>query len=277
MKATLRQLLQATAPQFAEAGSLQLAAGPGAVTEVVGRYFGASITSAFQPLFAPGDARPAAWEALARSHSRDGGGLSPWRLFADAAEDHHLVTLDRLCRAVHTLNFLSHARAGDARPLFLNVHARLLDAVTADHGAFFRAVLNRLQVPPSRVVIDIPPLPPGATHRLRQVVGNFRRQGFRVALAAGSRLDAQLLGHWVQPDYLRLPAMEWSHPDTTRTVARLTRDGIRLIATHIESELVLQLCQRGGAALLQGFWVGQPAPGHVLAANSARNAYSFEE
>lgn len=272
MKATLRQLLQATAPVFAEAGSLQLEAGP----EVVGRYFGATITSAFQPLFRPDSNLPAAWEAFARSHSRDGDGLSPWRLFADAAEDHHLVTLDRLCRAVHTLNFLARGKESGDRPLFLNVHARLLEAVTNDHGAFFRAVLSRLEVAPSRVVIDIPALGPGVNHRLRQVVANFRRQGFRVALSAGSRLDAQLLGHWVEPDYLRLPGVEWSAPETTKTVGQLTRQGVQVIATHIESELVRQLCQHGGAALLQGFWLGQPRPGRDIAMPAPQPLYSIE-
>jgi len=273
MKATLRHLLQATAPAFAEVGSLQLEAGP----EVVGRYLGATITSAFQPLFRPASDVPAAWEAFARSYSRDGNGLSPWRLFADAAEDHHLISLDRLCRAVHTLNFLAQAKASGDRPLFLNVHGRLLEAVTSDHGAFFRDVLRRLEVAPARVVIDIPALGPGVNHRLRQVVANFRRQGFRVALTAGSRLDARLLGHWVEPDYLRLPGIAWSAPETAKTVAQLARQGIQVIATHIESERVRHLGEHGGAALLQGFWLGQPRPGREIGAPAPLSVYSNEE
>jgi EAL domain-containing protein (putative c-di-GMP-specific phosphodiesterase class I) len=273
MKATLRQLLQVTAPVFPEAASLQLESGP----EVVGRYFGASITSAFQPLFRPDSDIPAAWEAFARSRSRDGDGLSPWRLFADAAEDQQLVTLDRLCRAVHTLNFLAQAETWGERPLFLNIHPRLLDAVSGDHGAFFRAILSLLDVAPGQVVIDIPALGPGAQHRLRPVVANFRRQGFRVALAAGHRLDAQLLGHWVEPDFLRLPGVAWSSPETAKTVTLLARQGVQVIATHIESELVRQLARHGGAALLQGFWLGQARPGRELGATAARPTYSIAE
>ena len=260
MKATLRQLLQTTASAFPEVGNLQLEAGP----VVVGRYFGATITTAFQPLFsADDDSTPQAWEAFARSHSRHGEGLSPWRLFTDAADDHQLVTLDRLCRAIHTLNYLAHTSEGNHRPLFLNVHPRLLDAVTSDHGAFFRTVLDRLNVSPEHIVIDIPALPPGAHHRVRQVVANFQRQGFRVALAAANRLDAQLLGHWVQPDYLRLPADAWNAPETAATVQDLARRGVPVIATRVECAASLARARAGGASLLQGFWLGRPHTGRL--------------
>lgn len=254
MQASLRHLLQATAPVFPEAASLQLAGWPG----VVGRFFGATITSAFQPLFPARGEQPVAWEALARSYSRDGDGLSPWRLFADAAGDHDLVTLDRLCRAVHLLNFLAQGHPDDPRPLFLNVHPRLLDAVTGDHGAFFRTVLNRLDVAPSRIVIDVPPLGPDAHPRIRQVAENYRRHGFRIALAAATQLDAQLLANWVQPDFLRLPASEWADGDLRRTVDRLTRLGVASIATHVESEAQRQNVRDAGGVLVQGNWLRQP-------------------
>lgn len=255
MQASLRELLQATAPAFPEAASVQLAGWPG----VVGRFFGTTITSAFQPLLAARGDQPVAWEALARSYSRDGDGLSPWRLFADAASDHDLVTLDRLCRAVHLLNFLAQIPAGDVRPLFLNVHPRLLEAVTGDHGAFFRTVLNRLDVAPSRIVIDVPPLGPETQPRIRQVAENYRRHGFRVALSALNGLDAQLIGNWVQPDFLRLPADAWAGGDARRTADRLARLGVLTIATQVESQAQWQTVRTAGAVLGQGNWLGHPA------------------
>lgn len=267
MQVRLRELLQATAPVFPEAASLQLADRPG----VVGRFFGATITSAFQPLLSAGGDRPVAWEALARSFSRDGDGLSPWRLFADSANDHDLVALDRLCRAVHLLNFLAQRPADERRPLFLNVHPQLLEAVTSDHGAFFRAVLDRLAVDPARIIIDIPPLGPEHHPRIRSVVENYRRRGFRVALSATTLLDAQLIANWVQPDFLRLPARVWANGDARRLADRLGRLGVVSIATQIETEHAWQTVRRAGAMLMQGHWLGQPTRS---VAAPARDAYS---
>ena len=92
---------------------------------VAGRFFGATLTTVFQPLRVPGDGRVFAHEALARSYSARGDGLSPWRLFADAASDEHLVTLDRLCRTVHALNYRVTGLNDVGGHLFLNVHERL--------------------------------------------------------------------------------------------------------------------------------------------------------
>jgi len=69
--------------------------------QVVGRHYGANISTAFQPWWTPAGEHVVAVEAYARSDSKHGERLSPWRLFADVAVDDDLINLDRLCRTVH--------------------------------------------------------------------------------------------------------------------------------------------------------------------------------
>ena len=69
-----------------------------------------------------------------------------------AADDASLVSLDRLSRLVHAINYF--AADGD-RKLVLNVHNRLLAAVADDHGAAFRRALQSLGLPLDRFVIQM--------------------------------------------------------------------------------------------------------------------------
>jgi hypothetical protein len=161
---------------------------------VIGKFYGATITSAFQTLRDPASRQILAHEALARSYSANGAGLSPWGLFADASTDEHLIALDRLCRTVHVLNYCVCGLHADGGTLVLNVHERLLHAVVTGHGAFFRQVLDVIDVLPASIVIDIPQLKSADVHWLKHVVESYRRAGFGVAIEASSALQAKLLG-----------------------------------------------------------------------------------
>lgn len=156
---------------------------------VVGKYYGAYISSTFQPWRSAAGGEIVAYEAYARSHSKNGEDLSPWQLFADAAVDSDLVTLDRLCRTVHALNFFS--RLDLAQPLVLNVDGRLLHAVSERHGEFFGKVLSLLGVSPQRIVIEIHTSHLLDLTRLKQVLASYRRYGFVVAVNAESTIHAR--------------------------------------------------------------------------------------
>jgi EAL domain-containing protein (putative c-di-GMP-specific phosphodiesterase class I) len=241
---------------FAEAAELRLE--PAGL--VTGQFYGATVTSAFQPIVCAASGRILAHEALARSYSGEGEGLSPWRLFSGFADEAQLVRLDRLCRAVHTLNYLLLPRLATPNRLFLNVHERLLHAVADGHGAFFREVLARVELPTSAIVIDIPKLPPSDFDLLAKVANNYRQAGFRVSLGSGSVTEARRIVRTVGPDFVRLDAHALKGEELHAEFGAWAAGGTQVIASRVGSEREYVLARSAGATLLQGFWLGRPRP-----------------
>lgn len=89
-----------------------------------------------------------------------------------------LVSLDRMTRALHAVNFFASDALG---LLFLPVHDRLLKSIKYDHGKHFAAILLSLGFDPARVVIEIPAA--AAVHKtfLAYLVDSYRSHGFKVA------------------------------------------------------------------------------------------------
>jgi hypothetical protein len=105
--------------------------------------------------------------------------VSSTALFAKINQSSLLVSLDRLTRTLHAMNF---AVAGFPGVLFLPVHERLLTHVRHDHGKYFSAVLLSLGLNPAHVVIEIPPVFTAHPDLLAYIATNYRRHGFKVAL-----------------------------------------------------------------------------------------------
>lgn len=225
--------------------------------QVVGRYYGANITSAFQPWRAPAGGEIVAIEAYARSHSKQGDGLSPWHLFADNAVDNGLVALDRLCRTVHTINYLAVAD-GD-RPLVLNVDARLLDAVPERHGEFFGKILSLLGIPAANIVIEIRTVHQFDLSRLRRILASYRKNGFAVAVNAEGTIHARSLAELLAPDILMLDARGYSPDDLRRQAGALVGQGPRLAVKRVETAAAAEAVAAAGADWVQGFFFDQPS------------------
>lgn len=240
-----------------EISGLQLSArGSGGGRSVVAKLHGTYLGSAFQPWRHPVDGAVQAHEAYARSHSRNGENLSPWQLFADAEVDHQLVTLDRLCRTVHALNYFAVGDPG--RPLVLNVDARLLHAVPDRHGEFFSRVLGLLDVAPQRIVIDIRTSQLLDLSGLRRVIGNYRRHGFQVAVNAEGVMHARSLAGLLMPDVLMLEA-DVFHPAALANLrAALTKDGVRIAVKRIETPVQLAVARDAGVDWVQGCLLDAP-------------------
>ncbi|PLZ03247.1 diguanylate phosphodiesterase [Burkholderia sp. WAC0059] len=102
----------------------------------------------------------------------------PFVLLDDTLDDPALVSLDRMLRALHTINFLGTQRRG---LLFLRVHERLLKSVKYDHGRHFSNVLVSFGLNPGRIVIELPPA--AVAHRtfLGYLTKSYQRYGFKVA------------------------------------------------------------------------------------------------
>ncbi|NHZ39306.1 EAL domain-containing protein [Massilia aquatica] len=225
-----------------------------------GKYFNCTITSAFQPIRALGSSRIVAYEGLARSASAGDAGLSLWKLLDHAASDDESIELDRLCRMLHAINFFRQDAAGQS-DLYLNVHDRLLSAVSSNHGHAFKRILDALDLPVGRIVLQLPATTPQQGWLLNYVADNYRRNGFRLALNAASVAQAQAMVAEQRPHAIKLDARYLSGGVSLEALLEAARAaGVRLIFKRVESAPALASPEVVADLPLyaQGFFLDQP-------------------
>lgn len=233
-----------------------------ALGEVVGRFLGLDLGSAFQPLREANSYRIVGHEAFVRSV----GGLSPWTLFAHAASDDQLIELDRTCRTVHAIRYFARRRTQGR--LFLNVHGRLMHAVADNHGRTFRRVLDALAIPAGRIVIESPEALSDCPALLGCVMGNYRRAGFRTAMNLVAVSQAQELVNRISPDFVKIDIGRLrSAEDLAELSSQARRRGVSVIVKRVETSEQLALARIGGADLLQGHVFERASPAHLEASS----------
>ena len=229
---------------------------------VVGDWFGCELASVFQPIVDAADGRTAGFEAFLRVHGSGERELSPWALFSSNADDTRLIALDRLARTVHALNFITSVQ--DDSLLFLNVHGRLLAAVSEDHGAAFRKVVDALGLPPERIVIETPVSASSQPDLLAFVLRNYRLNGFRTAVNLESIEQWKTLATVVPAHYVKLAHRKLqSGANAANEAAAL--DAIRDKATLVLTRLEYKLAAAQPPDLLQGYAYGLPAQRAAIA------------
>lgn len=149
--------------------------------EVTGVYAGITLRSVFQAIFDTETGRLIGYEGLLRALTAQGSELSPAAVFSLPSSASEVVYLDRLCRSLHSLNFL--LQEGEKQGLLaLNVHPRHVAAVSTDHGRTFEAVLHQCGLSPENVVLEISSRALHQPQHLIEAVHNYRQRGYRVAL-----------------------------------------------------------------------------------------------
>src|SRR5690242_4446334 len=146
---------------------------------VAGHFFNCWLSSVFQPILDAKANKVTGYAAYIRSATDGSSVLSPWKLFALTEGDTLLVRFDRLCRAIHAVNYFERALQGN---LFVTVQPRLLESVKDDHGRAFESILNIIGVETSRVVIEIPIEVNRDSRLLKHVISNYRSRGYRIAV-----------------------------------------------------------------------------------------------
>lgn len=229
---------------------------------VVGHFFNCRLSSAFQPVFDVAERQVIGHGAYVRSDpaGSDGvpeGSLSPWGLFALAAEDPLLVRLDRLCRTLHALNYFS--RALGHQDLHVSVQARLLESVKDGHGRAFEKVLDLNGVETSRVVIEIPLEVNQDRRLLKHVIVNYRSRGYRIACNHSGAAEEWMadLGS-LYPDVVRLDAKALKRSGGKALIDAIHRFGATLLVKDVETGEDAASAVRAGADLLQGRYLGEP-------------------
>ncbi len=75
--------------------------------DVRANFIGLQLRSVFQPIFDLATNAPFGYEALLRAFDHEGNAIAPPTTFKRAEVAEKLVKFDRLCRALHTLNYFN--------------------------------------------------------------------------------------------------------------------------------------------------------------------------
>jgi EAL domain-containing protein (putative c-di-GMP-specific phosphodiesterase class I) len=231
-----------------------------------GRFFNCTMSSAFQPIRLLDSGVVHAYEGLARSVSAQDQGLSLWKLLDHAASDDESIELDRLCRMLHSINFF---RQADSAPnatadLYLNVHDRLLSAVSSNHGHAFRRILDALELPLERVVLQLPAATPQQGWLLNYVSDNYRRNGFRFAVNVNSARDALGVLDRLRPDVFKLDARDVQDREgLEQLLQRSAAANVAVVFKRVETPQHLAVLREISAAagvslLVQGYLLDEP-------------------
>lgn len=226
---------------------------------ISGYFYHCELTSVFQPIFSIDQGKTIGHAAYIRSKSNNDVALWPWQVFSLASKDEQLVDLDRLCRAIHALNYYFN-NISKSDNLFVDVHPRLLESVKDDHGRAFENFLDLIGVKTSRVVIEIPAIVNRNWKLLQHVITNYRSRGYQIAADySGTRSDWMAELGSLYPNIVRIEAGDlMRHEAIMPLVETIHSFGAKLLVRDIETPVQLAAAVRAGADYLQGNLLGEP-------------------
>ncbi|WP_136414010.1 EAL domain-containing protein [Herbaspirillum sp. ST 5-3] len=230
----------------------------GADGRAKGCYFNSTLTSAFQPIREVATGHIVGHEGFARTSSGSDQGLCLWKLLDHAANDDESVELDRLCRVLHAINFFRQPQA-EGSDLYLSVHARLLAAVDGNHGTAFKRILNLLDLPQQRIVLQLPVIAQQQGWLLDFVTDNYRRNDFRIAVNAVDAQDALSLIDRVRPQVVKVDTRNGvCEEPALKLIQRCAERNIQVVFKRVEGadmlEMLMRMVRASGAPIhAQGF------------------------
>ena len=233
--------------------------------ELISKFIGLSLHSAFQPIFSneQGANKVIGYEGLLRP-AIGPEPVSPLFAFDFADKQGHLVKLDRIARTLHMLNYLGLPK--NRGLLFLNVHPKLLVSVNV-HGLVFERILHAHSVPTNKVVIEVLEHKVEVEKQLSEAIVNYQDRGYLIAIDDFGSRHSNLDRLWrISPDYIKLdislireaesnPRLRSTLPKLIEIVKEL---GAHSIIEGIENATQYQIALDSGASLLQGFYLGEP-------------------
>ncbi|RUW58472.1 EAL domain-containing protein [Mesorhizobium sp. M7A.F.Ca.US.008.03.1.1] len=236
----------------------------GTSTGVWGIY---TLQSAFQPIFAfnEGKLSVVAFEGLIRPF-RDGEPQSPMNFFSTcpAADRLHI---EALTRTLHLLN------AGACLPreasIFVNFDPSVFTERTVADAALrdMRLVLHEAGIDPRRVVCEVTEQRSASQETLHSFVAALRANGFRIAVDDYGADDSDINRiKELKPDIVKFDAY-WitqlmesgaGFALLTTMVKSFEEQGIRTVFEGIEEGWQLELAEKSGASMVQGFVLARP-------------------
>lgn len=229
----------------------------------IGKFRDYTVASAFQPIFSLSHKNPVGYEALCRPSDAGGVAISPLALFGQVKDESDHVLLDRLCRAVHVQNF---ANFSDKSWIFLNVNP-LVTVLGKSYGSFFHEMLEKNNIPPSQVVVEI--LEKGIYDEsiLAAAVNYYKSLGCLVAIDDFGASHSNFDRIWnIQPDIVKFDRSIIVQAETSHVVRKALPSLVGLIqelgcialVEGIETEQQALIALDSNVDLVQGYYFGYP-------------------
>jgi EAL domain-containing protein (putative c-di-GMP-specific phosphodiesterase class I) len=226
-----------------------------------------TLRTAFQPIFAfhNGKLPVAAFEGLIRPF-RNGDAVLPTAFFS-ALPPIDKLFVETLTRTLHLLN--AAACLPKETSIFVNFDPSLFVEKSVVDGAIadMRLTLNSMNIDPQRIVCEVTEQNSTSPEALADFVGSLRRNGFRIAVDDYGSADSDIErikalrpeivkfdAHWISqlmdsgPGFGLLSAM----------VEIFAGQGIETVFEGIEETWQLDLAEKSGASMVQGFVLARP-------------------
>ena len=223
--------------------------------------------SAFQPIFAFGSGKlaVAAFEGLVRPF-RDGEPVSPGQFFngVPAADRFHVETLTR------TLHLLNAGACLDPQVMvFVNFDPSLFSENEIIDKALrdMRLVLHEADIDPARIVCEVTEQRSHSNAALHAFVRALRAHGFKIAVDDYGAEDSDIRRiEELRPDVVKFDAQWITHlmesgPGfalLSTMVSQFAGRGISTVFEGIEEGWQLDLAERSGASMVQGYVLARP-------------------
>ena len=226
-----------------------------------------TLQSAFQPIFAfkEGKLSVAAFEGLIRPF-RGGEPQSPMSFFSTCPAGDRLH-IEALTRTLHLLN------AGACLPqeasIFVNFDPSVFTERSIVDNALrdMRLVLHEAGIDPRRIVCEVTEQRSASQETLYSFVEALRANGFRIAVDdyGADESDINRIKE-LKPDIVKFDA-HWitqlmesgaGFALLTTMVTNFEQQGIRTVFEGIEEGWQLELAEKSGASMVQGFVLAKP-------------------
>lgn len=222
-----------------------------------------TITALFQPIFNIESQTVHGFEALSRGPEH-GPLHAPVPLFQTAEHEGRLSELETICRRVSIEQFYERGLDGK---LFINISPKALLDPEHPKGLTI-ALLQRLGIPPSQVVIELSEQHPADDiDLLKSCLSHYRNQGFLTAIDdLGTGYSGLRLWSELAPDYIKIDRHFVHQIDKYAVKQEFVRSIVELcqsltckvIAEGIETESELAILKQLNITYCQGYYLGYP-------------------
>jgi EAL domain-containing protein (putative c-di-GMP-specific phosphodiesterase class I) len=232
--------------------------------EVQGIYQSLKLSSHFQPIYSLVHKRPIGYEALLRAQDQAQNNISPLNVFDISQSEEETVFLDRLCRNLHLRNFQKFS--DDKSWIFLNVNP-LVTVGGKRYGAYFGELLERYQISPHRIVIEILESDIHDESLLSEAVDYYKQLGCLVAIDDFGAGHSNFDRIWrISPQIVKLDRsmiVQAIHNPRVRRVlpnlaSLLHESGSLVLMEGIETEDEALITLDAGIDFVQGYYFGKP-------------------
>lgn len=234
----------------------------------VAAWGGYELYSAFQPIFSfedDGKLSLAACECLLRPF-RNGTPVSPHKFFQTVPRDER-AEIETVTRHLHLLN--AGAFVDRSRLVFVNFDPSQFATTQSVDDALrsLRLVISQAGLEPARIVCELTEQKSPSPQALKSLMQSLRKHGFRIAVDdfGAEESDFERIVQ-MNPDIVKFDAgwviklLESAAGYTLlkSTVGRINGRGIQTVIEGVEETWQLELIEKTGALMVQGFGVGRP-------------------